>query len=62
MWLDWWCAIRLKNALLKQGNKSDRIDAGKLAELLGGNYLKTVYHGQTEVRTPITMPPLPCQF
>jgi hypothetical protein len=26
-----------KNALLKQGNKSDRIDARKLAELLRGN-------------------------
>src|SRR6516164_7203438 len=33
-----------KNALLKQGNKSDRIDARKLAELLRGNYLKAVYH------------------
>src|SRR5215467_13700173 len=33
-----------KNALLKQGNKSDRIDARKLAELLRGNYLKSVYH------------------
>jgi len=40
-----------KNALLKQGNKSDRIDARKLAELLRGNYLKSVYHGETGVRT-----------
>jgi len=40
-----------KNALLKQGNKSDRIDACKLAELLRGNYLKSVYHGETGVRT-----------
>jgi|SRR5580765_3021892 len=32
-----------QNALLKQGNKSDRIDAHKLAELLRGNYLKSVY-------------------
>ena len=40
-----------KNALLKQGNKSDRIDAHKLAELLRGNYLKSVYHGETGVRT-----------
>jgi transposase len=40
-----------KNALLKQGNQSDRIDAGKLAELLRGNYLKSVYHGETGVRT-----------
>ena len=40
-----------KNALLKQGRKSDRIDAHKLAELLRGNYLKSVYHGETGVRT-----------
>src|SRR5436189_666902 len=24
MWPSWWCAIREKNALLKDGNKSDR--------------------------------------
>ena len=40
-----------KNFLLKDGNKSDRIDARKLANLLRGNHLKPVYHGQTEVRT-----------
>jgi len=40
-----------KNALLKQGNKSDRIDARKLAELLRGNYLKSVYQGESGVRT-----------
>ena len=40
-----------KNALLKYGNKSDRIDARKLAELLRGNPLKPVYHGETGVRT-----------
>jgi hypothetical protein len=40
-----------KNALLKSGNKSDRIDARKLAELLRGNHLKPVYHGETSVRT-----------
>jgi transposase len=34
-----------KNALLKDGSKSDRIDARKLAELLRGNQLKPVYHG-----------------
>jgi transposase len=39
-----------KNALLKDGNKSDRIDARKLAELLRGNHLKSVYHGETGVR------------
>ena len=39
-----------KNALLKDGNKSDRIDAHKLAELLYLNKLSSVYHGQTGVR------------
>ena len=34
------------NALLKSGNKSDRIDARKLAELLRAGMLKVVYHGQ----------------
>ena len=40
-----------QNALLKSGNKSDRIDARKLAELLRGNQLKPVYHGEHGVRT-----------
>src|ERR1700692_2544010 len=40
-----------KNALLKVGNKSDRIDAGKLAELLYLNKLSSVYHGENGVRT-----------
>jgi Transposase len=35
-----------KNALLKDGSKSDRIDARKLAELLHGNKLHAVYHGE----------------
>src|SRR5882672_10851924 len=39
-----------KNALLKDGNKNDRIDARKLADLLRGNHLKPVYHGETGVR------------
>jgi len=39
-----------KNALLKDGNKSDRIDARKLAELLRVNHLKPVYHGETGIR------------
>src|SRR3981189_3143341 len=39
-----------KNALLKDGNKSDRIDARKLAELLRGNQLHPVYHGEHGVR------------
>jgi transposase len=40
-----------KNALLKTGNKSDRIDARKLAELLRSNLLRPVYHGEQGVRT-----------
>jgi transposase len=39
------------NALLKEGNKSDRIDARKLAELLRTNQLNPVYHGEHGVRT-----------
>lgn len=39
-----------KNALLNDGNKSDRIDARKLADLLRGNYLKPVYHGEHGLR------------
>jgi len=41
----------LRNALLKEGSKSDGIDARKLAELLRGNQLKPVYHGEHGVRT-----------
>ena len=40
-----------KNALLKHGNKNDRIDARKLANLLRLDDLEPVYHGQTGVRT-----------
>jgi transposase len=36
-----------KNALLKQGNKSDKIDALQLADRLRLNDLKSVYHGET---------------
>jgi transposase len=39
-----------RNALLNTGNKSDRIDAWKLAGLLRGNHLKSVYHGEHGVR------------
>jgi len=35
-----------KNALLKSGNKSDAIDARKLAELLRAGLLSPVYHGE----------------
>ena len=39
-----------KNARLKDGNKSDRIDIRKLAELLYLNKLSPVYHGETGMR------------
>src|SRR5246500_729953 len=38
------------NALLQHGNKSDKIDARKLADRLRLNDLKPVYHGETGVR------------
>jgi hypothetical protein len=40
-----------KAALLKDGSKSDRIDAHKLAELLYLNRIKAVYHGEHGLRT-----------
>jgi len=40
-----------KNALLKTGNKNDRIDARKLADLLRTGLLSPVYHGENGVRT-----------
>ncbi len=40
-----------KSALLKSGNKSDQIDARKLAELLRNGSLSAVYHGGNSVRT-----------
>ena len=40
-----------KNALLKEGSKSDKIDARKLAELLRGGHLRPVYHGENGIRT-----------
>src|SRR6266481_864030 len=39
-----------RNALLKDGNKNDRIDARKLAELLYLNKLNPVYHGEHGLR------------
>jgi len=39
-----------KNALLKAGNKNDRIDARKLADLLRAGLLSPVYHGESGVR------------
>ena len=40
-----------KNALLKVGNKNDRVDARKLSELLRVGLLTPVYHGDSGVRT-----------
>jgi len=37
-----------KNALLKEGNKSDKIDA---RDLLRGGFLRPVYHGESGLRT-----------
>ena len=39
-----------KNALLKSGNKNDRIDAHKLAGLLRAGLLTAVYHGESRGR------------
>jgi transposase len=39
-----------KNALMRDGNKSDRVDARKLAELLRTNQVKPVYHGKHGTR------------
>src|SRR2546428_4993393 len=39
------------NKLLAVGNKSDRVDARKLAELLRNGSLQAVYHGDKGVRT-----------
>ena len=40
-----------RNALLKEGNKSDKVDAHKLAELLRTGMLRAVYHGENGLRT-----------
>jgi transposase len=40
-----------RNALLKAGNKSDAIDARKLAELLRAGLLSPVYHGEAGTTT-----------
>src|SRR5215469_11860184 len=41
-----------RNALLKEGNQNDRVDALKLAELLQNDQLRPVYHGDHGLRTP----------
>jgi transposase len=39
-----------RNALLKEGNQNDRVDARKLAELLQNNQLRPVYHANHGLR------------
>jgi len=45
-----WFVIR-GNALLKEGNKSDKVDGCKLADLLRSGMLRPVYHGENGLRT-----------
>ena len=40
-----------KNALLRDGNQNDRVDARNLAELLRTNQVKPVYHEEHGIRT-----------
>ena len=40
-----------KNASMKEGNQSDKIDARRLAELLRLNHLSPVYHGEHGLRS-----------
>src|SRR5438105_1992438 len=40
-----------RNALLKEGSKSDKVDARKLAELLRTGMRRPVYHGENGLRT-----------
>ena len=40
-----------RNALLKEGSKSDKVDARQLSELLRAGLLRPVYHGENGLRT-----------
>src|SRR6202041_321223 len=40
-----------RNALLKEGSKSDKVDAEKLADLLGKGMLRPVHHGENGILT-----------
>jgi len=42
------CDPRRNRLITDDGDKSNRIDAGKLSELLAGGFLRPVYHGATE--------------
>ena len=46
-----------RNALLKEGSKSDKVDAQKLANLLRTGMLRPVYHGENG---PVSYTHLPC--
>src|SRR6184192_3049175 len=46
-----WLYDLLHNAFLKEGNKSDKIDARKLADLLRTGMFRPVYHGEHGLRT-----------
>ena len=39
-----------RNSLLKEGSKSDKVDARKLAELLRSGMMRAVYHGENGLR------------
>src|SRR5665213_3360593 len=39
-----------KNALLKAGNKNDRVDARKLSDLFRAGLVTPVYHGESGIR------------
>jgi hypothetical protein len=41
-----------RNALLKEGSKSDKVDTRKLADLLRTGMLRPVYHRENGIRTP----------
>ncbi|MDP6543250.1 MAG: transposase, partial [Phycisphaerae bacterium] len=44
------CDPRRNKLITHDGDKSDPIDAGKLAELLAGGYLREVYHSDDDDR------------
>jgi hypothetical protein len=44
-----------KNALLRDGNQNDRVDARNLAELLRTNQAHAVYHGKHGTRLPYSL-------
>jgi hypothetical protein len=45
-----------RDALLKEGSRSDKVDARTLAELLRTGMLRPVYHGENGLREGKGMP------